>query len=114
MNLRALCWYARVVLLEHALLVGKPDRSSQGPDGQTLRHELPFVGVTGEPFRRCGCASYRHDILDTNKSEAVLSFDVVKCFGMLDIEITEIGRASCRERVKFSVWPESLEDVERY
>ena len=88
MNLRALCWYARIVLLEHALLVGKPDRSSQGPDGQTLRHELPFVGVTGEPFRRCGCASYRHDILDTNKSEAVLSFDVVKCFGMLDIEIT--------------------------
>src|SRR5262252_3351125 len=78
--------YAWVMLGEHTFAVGKPERGSERPDGQTFCHELPFVGVTREPFRRCDRAGYRHDILDTHKSQAVPIVDVVKRFRMLDIE----------------------------
>src|SRR5687767_137721 len=83
----ALCWYAWVVLFEHTFGVGQPEPDSQRPDGQVFRHKLPFVGVAREPFRRCGSASNRHDVLDTHKSQAVPFFDVVECFRMLDIEV---------------------------
>ena len=88
MNLWTEGRYSWIVLGEHTFRVVHPERGSQRPDGQAFGHKLPFVVVTREPFRRCGRASYRHHILHTYKSEAVPFRDVVKCFRMLDIEVT--------------------------
>src|SRR5687767_4478679 len=88
MNLRTDRRYAWVVLGEHTFRVGQPERGSRRPDWKVFCHKLPFVVVTREPFWRCGRASYRHDIFHTHKSQAVPFRDVVKCFRMLDIEVT--------------------------
>src|SRR5918996_348912 len=80
--------YVWVVLGEHAFRVRQPERGSRRPDGKAFCLKLPFVVVARETFRRCGRASYRHDILHTHKSQAVSFRDVVKCFRMLNVEVT--------------------------
>ena len=59
------------------------------PDGKAFCLKLPFVGVTREPFRWGGRASYRDDILHAHESQATVPFrNVMKCFRMLDIKVT--------------------------
>ena len=90
---KSLILYKGLFQLPHLTVTGIGIEKTLPVIHDKLLPEILFI--TSYPSRECGIATYSYDLINAVKKKFGNSFSLKICA----LEMQEIGRASCRERV---------------